>query len=69
MNRNLLAEMARAGFTIKELASLTDIKEKTFSIKVKGRTEWILKEMLAVQKVINEKLNANYTLDYLFEKF
>lgn len=69
MNKNLLAEMARAGFTNKALAEKVDVGEVAFGNKIKGKTEWQLKEMLAIQKILNEELNATYSLDYLFKKF
>lgn len=69
MNKNLLAEMARAGFTNKALAEKADVGEVAFGNKIKGKTEWQLKEMLAIQKILNEELNATYSLDYLFKKF
>lgn len=69
MNKNLLAEMARAGFTNKALAEKTGIGEVAFGNKIKGKTEWQLKEMIAIQNTINEELGTSYTLDYLFKKF
>lgn len=67
MYRNLMAEMARAGIMYKEMAEKLGIRESTYSFKVNGKVDWKLKEMLAVQKVLNEKLGTCYTLDYLFK--
>lgn len=64
-----MAEIARAGFTNKALAEKAGMGEVAFGYKVKGKTEWLLKEMLAIQNIINEELQTNYTLDYLFKKF
>ena len=69
MNKNLQAEMARAGFTNKALAEKVDVGEVAFGNKIKGKSEWVLREMLAIQKIINTELNTTYSLDYLFQKF
>lgn len=69
MNKNLLAEMARAGFTTKGLAEKVGIGEVACGYKIKGKTDWILKEMIAIQNVLNETLGTSYTLDYLFQRY
>lgn len=67
MFRNLIAEMARAGFTNKAIAKEINISEIAYGRKVSGVSDWKATEMVAVQKIINDKLGTNYTLDYLFK--
>ena len=69
MTKNLLAELARAGFTNKAMAEKIDIGERPFGYKIKGITDWTLKEMVAIQKILNDELGTSYTLDYLFKRF
>ena len=67
MFKNLIAEMARAGLLYKEMAEKIGIGEVAYSNKIKGITDWKVTEMVAIQKIINEKLGTSYTLDYLFK--
>lgn len=65
---NLRAEMARAGFDIKTMAKLIDIGQVAYGNKINGKSEWRKNEMVAVQKIINDKLGTSYPLDYLFKE-
>ena len=67
--RNLAAEMARANITVSEISNNIDLSETSFSLKMHGKRTWKLKEMTLIQNMINQKLDKNYTLDYLFEPF
>ena len=66
--RNLAAEMVRANITAGDIASNIDLTEASFSLKMNGKRTWKLKEMTLIQNLINEKLDKNYTLDYLFDE-
>ena len=66
MFRNLMAEMARAELNNKEMAEKIGIGEVAYGRKLKGASDWTIREMLAIQKIINKKLGTSYTLDYLF---
>lgn len=66
MFRNLHAEISRAGLTQENLAELIDTSYSNLLNKIKGKRTWTLKEMLAIQEVLNQKLNAQLSLDYLF---
>lgn len=65
--RNLAAEMVRADMTAVEISHNLELSEATFSLKMNGKRIWKLKEMTMIQDMINQKLDKNYTLDYLFE--
>ena len=67
MFKNLIAEMARAGFTNKAIAREINISEIAYGRKINGVTDWKVTEMVAVQKIINDKLGTSYALDYLFK--
>lgn len=68
MFRNLMAEIARAGFTYKAMAEEVNIGEVVFNRKINGKSDWKVTEMVAIQDILNKKLGTSYTLDYLFEK-
>lgn len=68
MFRNLIAEMARAGYTYKAMAEEIGIGEVAYSKKVNGKTNWTVTEMVIIQDILNKKLGTSYTLDYLFMK-
>lgn len=59
---NLNAEMGRAKLTIKKLAELSGINYESLKLKLRGVTEFKLREMVAIKK----KVFPNKTLDYLF---
>lgn len=63
---NLEAEITRMGMSNVEFSKQVGIETVTFYNRLKGSTTWKLTDMRKVQKFINEKLNQNYTLDYLF---
>lgn len=63
---NLEAEITRMGMSNVEFSKKVGIETVTFYNRLKGSTTWKLTDMRKVQKFINEKLNQNYTLDYLF---
>lgn len=69
MYKNLIAEIARAGFTNKALAEKINIGQVAFGKKVNGVVDWKINEMVATQEILNEKNGTSYSLDYLFKKF
>lgn len=69
MYKNLVAEMARAGFTNKALAEKINIGEVAFGKKVNEVVDWKINEMVAVQNVLNSENDTSYSLDYFFKKF
>ena len=60
--------MSRAGITSTEMSNILGITLQAFIYKKQGKSEWKLKQMVVIQEQINQKLNTNYTLDYLFKK-
>ena len=69
MYKNLVAEMARAGFTNKALAEKINIGEVAFGKKVNEFVDWKINEMVAVQNVLNSENGTSHSLDYFFKKF
>lgn len=69
MYKNLVAEMARAGFTNKALAEKINIGEVAFGKKVNEVVDWKINEMVAVQNVLNAENDTSHSLDYFFKKF
>ena len=69
MYKNLVAEMARAGFTNKALAEKINIGEVAFGKKVNEVVDWKINEMVAVQNVLNSENSTSHSLDYFFKKF
>ncbi|MBR1590394.1 MAG: hypothetical protein IJ657_04910 [Acidaminococcaceae bacterium] len=61
---NLEAEIARNKLSNAACASVCGISEKSFSNKRTGKTEFVLPEMVALQR----KLFPKCTLEYLFEQ-
>lgn len=68
MYKNLVAEMSRAGIKSTEMSNILGITLQSFILKKQGKNEWKLKQMVVMQEQINQKLNTNYTLDYLFKR-
>ena len=69
MYKNLVAEMARAGFTNKALAEKINIGEVAFGKKVNEVVDWKINEMVAIQNVLNSENGTSHSLDYFFKKF
>lgn len=69
MYKNLVAEMARAGFTNKALAGKINVGEVAFGKKVNEVVDWKINEMVAVQNVLNFENGTSHSLDYFFKKF
>lgn len=61
MFRNLNAEMARVGMTIKMLSEKTGINYESLKNKMSGSTEFKRSEMLLIKQEF-----PNCSLDYLF---
>ena len=67
MYKNLKAEIARAGLTNSEMADALGVKYATAWRLLNGKRPWRLGEMVAIQSELEERNDATYTLDYLFE--
>lgn len=67
MYKNLKAEVARAGLTNSEVADAIGVKYPTLWRMLNGKRPWRLGEMVAIQSELEERNDATYTLDYLFE--
>ena len=67
MYKNLKAEIARAGLTNSEMEDVIGVKYATLWRLLNGKRQWRLGEMMALQSELEERNDATYTLDYLFE--
>ena len=67
MYKNLKAEIARAGLTNSKVADVIGVKYATLWRLLNGKRQWRLGEMVAIQSELEERNDATYTLDYLFE--
>lgn len=67
MYKNLKAEIARAGLTNSEMAGAVGMKYGTMWRLLNGKQQFRLGEMVAIQSELEERNDATYTLDYLFE--
>lgn len=67
MFKNLKAELVRAEISNDDIVKKLNISRQALANKKNGKTEWKLSEVDALQKMINEKLNTNYTISYLFD--
>lgn len=63
MFNNLIAELARAKITQKQLAESLGLTETTVSRKLKGTTNWKLNEISTILKMF-----PGSEFDYLFKK-
>jgi len=63
MLRNLRAEMAREGITIKDLSVYLGVRYATVCDKINGRNKFYLEEAFKIRK----KFFPSCTVEYLFE--
>lgn len=67
MYKNLKAELVRAEINTNDITKQLGISRQALINKKNGKTEWKLSEVETLQRLINEKLNTNYTISYLFD--
>lgn len=65
---NLEAEVKRIGLSVEEIGGILGYSKMIMYNRLNGKTNWTLQDMLKIQKFINEKAHAHYTLDYLFAR-
>ena len=59
--------LKEAGITQMEISKALNIKSlSTVNLKINGKAEFTTKEANELKKLINKKLNSNYTLEDLF---
>lgn len=64
---NIFAAMAARGrMTIKQLSKESGIPERTLSMKLNGKTDFTLSNMLSIQRVLYDKNGKTISLDVLF---
>lgn len=62
MYKNLNAELARMGWTRKDLAEATNIRYQTLNEKMNGKSGFTLKEAFEIKKA----MNIDMSLDQIF---
>lgn len=65
---NLEAEFTRMGLSVEEVGEKLGFAKVVLYNRLNGKTSWTLSDMLKVQKLVNDRLGKQYTLDYLFSK-
>ncbi len=61
--------LKEANLTQAEIGKQLNIKSlSTINLKLNGKAEFTTKEAQMLKKIINEKLNSNYSLEELFSK-
>lgn len=55
-----------AELTQSALAEMIGVGEETYKNHERGERPFTIHEMFAIQEVLNDKLNTNYTLDEIF---
>ena len=68
MYRNLEAEIARAGMSREECSVAIGKSKQTFDRLIAGKQPFRLGEMMLLKAELNSRLDADFTLDYLFEE-
>lgn len=66
--KNLEAEFARLGLSVEEVGNELGFAKAVMYNRLANKTKWTLNDMLKVQKLVNERTNSHFTLDYLFAK-
>ena len=62
MYKNLNAELARMGWTRKDLSKATNIRYQTLNEKMNGKSDFTLKEAFEIKKA----MNIDMSLDQIF---
>lgn len=61
--------LKEANLTQAEIGKQLNIKSlSTINLKLNGKAEFTTKEAKILKKIINEKLNSNYSLEELFNQ-
>ena len=63
---NVKIEMTRAGINVSDVASEMNITPQALYKKLKGNTEFTLKDMKLLRHILVNHIGENLTLDYLF---
>ena len=66
LSNNYKAELVRANITEEEVVEKVGITRQAFYNKKTEKTKFTGEEMRKIKNLINEKLNTNYTIEYLF---
>jgi len=66
MYENLKAEIVRAGMSNSEMAAAVGLKYATMWRLLSGKQPFRLSQMTAIQRELEGRNDATYSLDYLF---
>lgn len=64
--KNLSAEMGRANISVTELAEKMQITKQALYKKLDGSSQFVYKDLRAIQNILQQLNSNSYTLDYLF---
>lgn len=65
---NLVAELARQGITLANLAEKLGLSQRSVYNKINGDNEFTLAEVCKVQELLNEGNEHQHTIDYIFSR-
>ncbi len=63
---NVKIEMTRARMNVSDVASEMQISPQALYQKLKGNTEFTLKDMTRLKNILSNHIGEKLTLDYLF---
>lgn len=63
MHRNLMAEMARHGYKLRDVQAVLGKTDKTISDKIKGKRDFSVTEAFAIQRELFPELDINYLFE------
>lgn len=66
--KNISVEMFRANISVGDLATRMGITKQALYKKLNGTSQFLYKDIKAIQQILQELNNNTYTLDYLFEE-
>lgn len=66
---NLLAELKRANLKPITVAEAIGVSLPAYYSRLNGRTKFKLSDMKAIQSLLNDTLNEDLSLDYLFNSY
>lgn len=67
--KNISAEMGRANISVNDLATTIGMTKQSLYNKLNGSSQFLYKDIRAIQQILQELNNGSYTLDYLFTEY
>ena len=66
LSNNYKAELVRADLKVEDITKALGISRMSFYNKKVGKSNYTAEEMKKIKDLINEKLQTDYTIEYLF---